>query len=291
MPMSQHRRAVAAILAALFALLTLSAMPLSASAQSAPSNSSNPIVQVALKYVGKHGGQCWIFAQNVVREATGIQMGFDYRGGFLSPIEGPGAIEVPITDAQPGDIIQVANDANTAPDADYPGLHTSIIVKNNGDGTFDVVDSNFNFDETVREHDGYNPAASAARYGIQFHIYRFSSDGTAIQPKQQVRSEPIESGDQAVTRTPGDVLNLRSAPSTQGVIIERIANGSVIAVTGETVHADGYDWVPVKTQSGKTGWVAAEFLVKQAEAATSGQAPVSPVLSFHVVVPMVVIGN
>lgn len=291
MPMSQHRRAAAAILVALFAVIVAYAMPLSASAQSEPSNSANPIAQTALKYVGKHGGQCWIFAQNVVREATGIQMGFDYRLGFLSPIEGPGAVEVSVEDAQPGDIIQVADDANTIPSADYVGLHTTIIIKNNGDGTFDVVDSNYSFDETVREHDGYDPAASAARHGLEFHIYRFPTDGVEASPRVQTSAEPVERGDQAITRTPGDVLNLRNQPSTQGVIIQRIPNGSVISVTGSPVHVDGYDWVPIKTATGRAGWVASEFLVKAAEASTSGEAPLTPVLSFRVTVPMVVTGN
>ena len=290
MPMSQHRRAVAAILVALFAILTLAAGPSAAAAQSGP---TNPIVQVALKYVGQHGGQCWIFAQNVVREATGIQMGFDYRQGFLAPLQGPGAIEVSAVDAQPGDIIQIANDADTSPDADYPGLHTSIIVQNNGDGTFDVVDSNFNFDETVTEHDGYNPAADAARYGLEFHIYRFpTTSGTPATPAQ-VSAEPISKGDTVVVRTGSDVLNLRSSPTTtQPNVLAKLQNGALLTATGDPVTNAGGTWVPVETASGQTGWVSAAWVVRAPEAAsTSGAAPLSPVLSFHVVVPMVVIGN
>lgn len=289
MPMSQHRRAVAAILVALFAMLTLAVGPSAAAAQSGP---TNPIVQVALSYVGQHGGQCWIFTQNVVRQATGIQMGFDYRQGFLAPLSGPGAVEVSEADAQPGDIIQIANDADTSPDADYAGLHTSIIVNNNGDGTFEVVDSNYNFDEIVTEHDGYDPAADAARYGLQFHIYRFPTSSTPAVPAQ-VSSEPISNGDTIIVRTGSDVLNLRSAPTTaQPNVIAKLPNGTLLTATGDPVTNTGGTWVPVETAGGQTGWVAAQWVVRAPEAAsTTGAAPLKPVFSFHVVVPMVVIGN
>jgi hypothetical protein len=287
MPMSQHRRAVAAILVALFAMITLAVIPVTATAQSGP---TNPIVRAALSYKGQHGGQCWTFVQNIVKQATGIQMGFDYRLGFLVPLQGPGAIEVTPQDAQAGDIIQIANDANTAPDADYAGLHTSIIVNNNGDGTFDVVDSNYNFDETVTEHDGYNPAESAARYGLEFHIYRFSTDGAALAPAQ-ASSEPIGKGDTVVVRTAGDVLNLRPVPSTQQAPIAKLANGTLLTVTGDSVTTAGGTWVPVRTASGQTGWVSTDWIVRAPEASTSGAAPLTPVFSFHVVVPMVVTGN
>lgn len=288
--MSQHRRAVAAILVALFAMLTLAVGPSAAAAQSGP---TNPIAQVALSYVGQHGGQCWVFVQNVVRQATGIQMGFDYREGFLAPIQGPGAVEVSVQQAQPGDIIQIANDADTAPDADYPGLHTSIIVNNNGDGTFEVVDSNFNFDETVTEHNGYDPAADAARFGLEFHIYRFPTSGGTPAAPSQVSAEPIAQGDTVVVRTGSDVLNLRSSPTTdQPNVIAKLANGTLLTATGSPITNQTGSWVPVETASGQTGWVSAAWVVRApAAASTSGAAPLKPVFSFHVVVPMVVTGN
>lgn len=287
MPMSQHRRAVATILVALFAMLTLAVVPASASAQSGP---TNPIARVALSYVGQHGGQCWVFTQNIVKQATGIQMGFDYRLGFLIPIQGPGAIEVSPADAQPGDIIQVANDANTAPDADYQGLHTSIILANNGDGTFDVVDSNYNFDEMVTQHDNYDPAASAARFGLTFHIYRFSTDGAAMVPAQ-LSAEPISKGDTVVVRTGGDVLNLRPTSSTKQAPIAKLANGTLLTVTGDPVKNASGSWIPVKTASGTSGWVSSDWVVRAPQASTSGAAPLRPVFSFHVTIPMVVTGN
>ena len=37
---------------------------------------------------------------------------------------------MPISTARVGDIIQIANPANTVPDADYPGRHTAIVIDN-----------------------------------------------------------------------------------------------------------------------------------------------------------------
>jgi hypothetical protein len=111
MPMSQHRLALAGILAALLGVLASATL---AHADSTPTPATNPIVATAQKYLGTQQGQCWTFVQKVVLEATGQKMGFDYRQGFFDA----GAIEVDAASAQAGDIIQIDNDADTAPDAD-----------------------------------------------------------------------------------------------------------------------------------------------------------------------------
>lgn len=70
----------------------------------------------AVRYDGTWQGECWAFVKKVVREATGQEMGFDYRQGYFDA----GATEVTVATAQPGDIIQIANDFNSGPNADYP---------------------------------------------------------------------------------------------------------------------------------------------------------------------------
>src|SRR5690348_7796343 len=144
MPMSQHRLALAAILVAIVAALSMSARP--HTVEAAPA-AQNPIVTTALSYDGTYQGECWVFVKKVVLEATGRQMGFDYRQGFFDA----GAVEVSTAAAQPGDIIQIADDNDTSPDASYNGLHTAIILVNHGDGTFDVIDSNRDFDGVVHQ--------------------------------------------------------------------------------------------------------------------------------------------
>ena len=171
MPMSQHRAALAAILVAVVAIYALSVVP----AIAAPSVPANPVVAAAIQYDGTWQGECWAFVKKVVREATGQEMGFDYRQGYFDA----GATEVTVAAARPGDIIQIANDANSGPNADYPGLHSSIVVENLGNGLFHVIDSNQNYDGMVRHRTEYSPSASAARYGLNFHIYRVVAGAAA----------------------------------------------------------------------------------------------------------------
>lgn len=298
MPMFQHRPALAAILAAVVAVLTLAA-PSLAAAESSTSQASS-IAAAALKYDGTRQGQCWEFVKKVVLEATGQSIGFDYREGFFDA----GAIEVSLSEAASGDIIQVADDRDTSPSADYPGLHTSIILNVLGNGTFDVVDSNMNFDEVVHVREGYDPAAAASRYpGLSFHIYRISggsSEGVAgvVPPAGSTtapaaRSKPVLApaapsdwavGDSAVVNTPGDVLNLRAAPG--GSVLARLAHRTPVTVAAAAVEQGGYTWVKVSTLAGE-GWVAAEYLARESTpAAPSSSGAVAPVLTFRSIVPM-----
>ncbi|MEO6397477.1 MAG: hypothetical protein ABIP13_03305, partial [Tepidiformaceae bacterium] len=165
--MSQHRAALAAILVAVVAILALSVVP----ATAAPPAPTNPLVAAAAAYDGTWQGECWAFIKKIVREATGQEMGFDYRQGYFDA----GAIEVSVADARAGDVIQIARDSDSGPNADYSGLHSSIIVENLGGGAFHVIDSNQNYDGVVHHRLSYSPSAAAARYGLNFHIYRIAA--------------------------------------------------------------------------------------------------------------------
>ncbi len=272
MPMSQHRPALAAILVAFVAAISLSAATLAVAGSPPPV--TNPIAADALSYVGTYQGQCWPFMKKVVAETTGRQIGFDYRQGFFDA----GAVEVSPAQAQAGDIIQVANDANTAPNADYPGLHTAIILRNLGNGVFDVVDSNENFDGMVHERDGYSPGANAAAHGLSYHIYRIGGTAGVGGPAPALQAVPPASfatGDRAVTNTPGDILNLRSGPGSNNPVIGRLADRTAVTLASAPVALGGYHWVQVTTPQG-SGWVAAEFLLKQQPTSTAASAPSSP---------------
>lgn len=272
MPMSQHRPALAAILVAVVAVLSLGAHPVRVAAAPPP---ASPVASVALSYDGTWQGQCWTFVKKVVKEATGREMGFDYRQGFFDA----GAIEVSAANALPGDIIQIANDADTSASADYNGLHTSIILNNLGGGRFDVIDSNMNFDEIVHQRPGYDPAASAARYGLTYHIYRITGTPGTAPPLSTARATPtlvpgtaFQAGDKAFVVS-SDGLRLRAAPSVSSGTLGVLANLSPVTVTGATVAADGYHWVKVTTGLGD-GYVAGEFLAKDsAGTAVPGGSP------------------
>lgn len=276
MPMSQHRPALAAILVAVVAALI--ALAASSPASAAPSPSS-PVVQRALRDLGTHQGECWQWMKQVVRDSTGAEVGFDYRFGYLDS----GAVEVSLAQAGPGDIIQIADDRWSSADADYNGLHTAIIISANGDGSFEVIDSNQNWDGVVNLRSNYDPASMAGRNGLEFHIYRFGADASRLPPVPPVVTVegPVGAGDKARVNTPGDCLRLRAAPA--GSITHCLGHGTQVTVTGNQTTVDGTAWVPVTTPAG-SGWMAAAFLLKeapQASAGPSGAGTVKPLIRYR----------
>ena len=177
---------------------------------SAATTSTNPIVTRALRDLGTYQGECWTWMKQVVQDSTGAKVGFDYRFGYLDA----GAVEVALKDAGQGDIIQIANDAWSTADADYDGLHTAIIISVNRDGTFEIIDSNQNWDGMVNLRSGYDPAARAAAKGLNFHVYRFGAGSSSVPAKPVVTvAGPVAAGDLARVNTPGDCLRLRNAPA------------------------------------------------------------------------------
>ena len=308
MPMSQHRPALAAILVAFVAVLSLAAaLP----ALAAPTTASPGAVlsQDALRYDGTWQGECWSLSRRWssrppdARSASTIARASSTRARLKSRSPTPGA----------GDIIQIADDNNTSPDADYPGLHTSIILCANGDGTFQIVDSNSNFDGIVHVREGYSPRSAATRYGgLTFHIYRISGSGPIAGPNTAAfREAPAhtsspstscaETRRQSLHQHPGDVLRLRSAPN--GAIITNLLHQTPVSIVALAGFANGYHWVHVSSPAGE-GFVAAEFLARNtgpaspasgsatstandgsAPAAPSGSRSVNPVRPFRSFVP------
>ena len=218
---------------------------------------SSTIADEALKDLGTWQGQCFTWVKKVVDRATPYTMGWGYRDGYL----GAGAVEVSISEAVRGDIIQLANDSISG--SSYIGLHTAIILTPLGNGRFDAIDSNQNWGEIVRLRPGYDPLASAARYsGISVHVYRFPG-GSATDAPPPPATE-LAAGDAAIVSADGDCLRLRSAPSLSGIRIDCVPDGSAVSITGPSQTADGLIWVPVDTYLG-TGWMAAIYLVVSAD--------------------------
>lgn len=249
-----------------------------------PENPNDRIALTALQYEGAWGGQCWQFMKDVVREATGVEIGFDYREGFFEE----GAVEITdIAEVRAGDVIQIALDSWTSPDADYPGLHTSIVLTNLGDGTFDVIDSNQNFDEIVRLRPAYDPFDAAARYGLQVHIYRIATDGSggaAPTGAAPPRGDFLSTGETGTVNTPGECLNLRTGAGLGNGIIGCLPHGTRFTVIAETVSVLGRSWAKVRIEGGLEGWVATEYVTKDTVPA-SGSAGGGPVLPFRSFAP------
>ncbi len=287
MPVSlpRHTRPAAIVLSGLV-LLLLIVLPVRAQQEDRLS-AGDAIVQAALPHIGTHGGQCWTFVRQVVADATGNELGFDYRHGYLEA----GAVEVTLEEAIPGDIIQIADDNLTDMSASYLGLHTAIVMENFGDGTFTVIDSNSQWDEMVRIRENYNPRASAARYeGMNVRVYRFGGEGST--PDVAARQDPPEAtspagvGDYARVSAGGDCLNLRSSAGTGSQVITCLPHGSTVRVLGEPVVAGFLSWVEIETDDGRTGWVATTYLeLADAQAPATSAGDVAPLYPYRSVAP------
>lgn len=55
------------------------------------------------------------------------------------------------------DIIQILDNRYTGPDADYAGMHTSIVIQNHQDGAFTVVEANAEWNGIVTLNKDYHP--------------------------------------------------------------------------------------------------------------------------------------
>jgi len=115
------------------------------------------------------GGQCKAFANAMVKLASSnTQSPSGYQSGWAAA----GGIQVSPANAAEGDIIQITPAGSDDADAysmyvnghgaKSAQLHTAIIVSNNGNNSFTVVDANFTATNTVGEHYNFNPYTWAA---------------------------------------------------------------------------------------------------------------------------------
>ncbi len=294
MPIPAPRRlALAGTLVAAFAILAaLVAVPVTSRAANTQAASDHPIIARAYQDLGNWGGQCFTWVRQVVADSLGREIGFDYHLGYTdagatlvydSSKANPGKL----ADVLPGDIVQIAS--ATDPSADVEGLHTFIVTQNLGNGTFDGIDSNANWDEIVRERSAYDPARSAKRYpGLAFRIYRFPVDGVplpAVAPSgAAAKQRSFSAGERAVVVADGTGLNLRAAPGTDQAIAKLLADYTeVTVVSGEVIRATGRDWVQVATPFG-VGYVALQYLQPPGSAGSAASGGPGLIPTFRVTI-------
>ncbi len=53
---------------------------------------------------------------------------------------------------------------------------------------------------------------------------------------------------------------VRTTPTLNSEVIRGVYNNAVLEITGETVFADGYNWISVRTNEGFDGWVTVDVL-------------------------------
>ncbi len=132
------------------------------------------IAEVGLSRIGQYGGQCKEAVNIWVAIASG---GSQHLGGdYLANYRAEGGQEVGRDQAVEGDVIQL-----NGPDGRYyyEGMHTAVVVSHTpGSNSFVVVDSNWNWHETVSKHE-WNPYVSAAAHGLTVHIWRMGAAGSA----------------------------------------------------------------------------------------------------------------
>lgn len=162
---------------------------------------SNDLIssQALATEIGSYGGQCKVFAQAVVnsvlkqRHIKHRVRGYGTPGGaYYGSYRRAGGVRVDLSDAQPGDLIQVITRrfkrSDSPPRRDDEGdsvLHTAIVVKLLAPGTFRVRDSNWHGDETVQEHK-WKPR-TWRRSGAAVYVWRFgkvpeSASASAMLP-------------------------------------------------------------------------------------------------------------
>lgn len=130
---------------------------------------------------GDARGQCKVFVNTVVASASRgtITLG-RYHAGYAEA----GAVEVDLTQAGPGDIIQVTPAGSTDATAETlwrrgGPLHSAIVERNLGNGRFAVIDSNWGGDERVTRHEFAPLAWAASKGGGIVKAWRFGKAGAA----------------------------------------------------------------------------------------------------------------
>ncbi len=154
----------------------------------APSNASysfdnSQIANQALSYpVGTYGGQCRVWAGNVINAVLGAN-GIGARvGGYGSPggayygaYANAGGALVSLAAAAPGDLVQFIDPNQLTSDYPTGTLHTTIIVARTATpGTFVVKDSNFNLNQLVTHHT-MAIGSWAAKNKVSAYVWRFGT--------------------------------------------------------------------------------------------------------------------
>ncbi len=147
------------------------------------------LVDIAKKYVGRKfdeiNGQCKQFVKMVVKQAGG-SLGVGYRFCYLEVGK-----EVSAKEATTGDLIQLDTEKNHNLKIDkgsnnytWP-MHTAIIVKNLGNGNFEIIESNREKPLTVTTGK-WNPYKQAGKK-LHVHFYRLGR----ISNNREIPSQPL----------------------------------------------------------------------------------------------------
>ncbi|HIW29126.1 MAG TPA: CHAP domain-containing protein [Candidatus Luteococcus avicola] len=114
---------------------------------------------------GSYGGQCLVFAENMVRAAGGPSIAMGYNVSTYQSQWSRYANEVSWSNARPGDIIQWYDPAGR-----YGPVHTAILTGGNNESTATVVDSNYGI--PFNQERVSRGSFSSRNAGFHPHTYR-----------------------------------------------------------------------------------------------------------------------
>lgn len=106
------------------------------------------------------------------------------------------------------------------------------------------------------------PTHTLEPYKLANGQLRFRSNKYEMTGPQHYSSQSLKKGDTAYTNTRS--LNLRKGPSTGSDVVASLPKGTKLTVTGEyrgnNSRVNQYVWLPVRTNSGQTGWVSSSYV-------------------------------
>ncbi|MEH7383515.1 cell wall-binding repeat-containing protein [Bacillus sp. JJ1533] len=79
------------------------------------------------------------------------------------------------------------------------------------------------------------------------------------EPEKAVTQQGFGTGQMAITKTS---VNMRNSASLAGQVIRSLSMSTPLKITGQSVTADGYEWIPVQTLNGSKGYVASSYINK-----------------------------
>ena len=81
-----------------------------------------------------------------------------------------------------------------------------------------------------------------------------------------------------VTGASSELVSLRTAPSRDADVLEKLADGATLQPRGAAQDADGLTWYPVRGPGGEEGWVTSEFVrpASLEQSSTTPESPASP---------------
>lgn len=231
-------------------------LALPATSSAANSHITNAGIVAAAKSNKGFVGWCRVFVNQAVMAASHGKVSVYASNGYNGAFKKAGGTKVSSSKAGPGDIIQVFpnGQSDTNPTTLYP-LHTAIVLKNLGSGSFKVIDANFGgsgrwggYDGRVREHT-LNPFAFAGNRGF-VTIWRLGPSPSTSKPKpkappkaedlEEEESEEAPEEEETDTAAPSKVSNpAASSATTSSLTLSWGKSTDNVGVSGYNLYRNG----------------------------------------------------